>query len=295
MKTTLKIIFALMLAAWQTLPTLATGADKDLNALLWQISGKGLKKPSYLYGTLHAICPEQMVIPQVLRDKVGQTEQLTLELDMDDPNMMGQFMASAKLPKGQSLKALFSEAQYRLLAAYFAENFSVDLKYLDNMKPFILQTMILSKLTGCTPESYEQRLMDIAHSNKHEVIGLETVQQQMSAVDQLPDSMYADMLVRMVSDIPQAKTDYRRLVDLYLAQDLTGLESLMKQNYTPEQYLKFKEVFLSQRNKAWIPVIEQMANAKPTFFAVGAAHLPGEDGVIALLRKQGFKVTPVIK
>lgn len=295
MKTTLKLLLALLMAVGQTWPTMANGNDQTQNALLWQISGKGLKKPSYLYGTIHAICPEQLVISQLLRDKVGQTEQLTLELDMDDPNMMGQFMASAKLPEGQSLKALFSEGQYKLLAAYFADNFGVDLAYLDSMKPFILQTMILSKLTDCTPESYEQKLMDIAHGNQREVIGLETVQQQMHAVDQLPDTMYADMLVRMVNDIAQSKADYRKMVDLYLAQDLTGLDSLMKKSYKEEEYKKFEEVFLAQRNQAWIPVMEKMAKAKPTFFAVGAAHLSGQNGVIALLRKQGYKVTPVVK
>lgn len=295
MKTTLKLLLALLMAVGQTWPTMANGNDQTQNALLWQISGKGLKKPSYLYGTIHAICPEQLVISQLLKDKVGQTEQLTLELDMDDPNMMGQFMASAKLPEGQSLKALFSEGQYKLLAAYFADNFGVDLAYLDSMKPFILQTMILSKLTDCTPESYEQKLMDIAHGNQREVIGLETVQQQMHAVDQLPDTMYADMLVRMVNDIAQSKADYRKMVDLYLAQDLTGLDSLMKKSYKEEEYKKFEEVLLAQRNQAWIPVMEKMAKAKPTFFAVGAAHLSGQNGVIALLRKQGYKVTPVVK
>lgn len=295
MKTTLKLLLALLMAVGQTWPTMANGNYQTQNALLWQISGKGLKKPSYLYGTIHAICPEQLVISQLLKDKVGQTEQLTLELDMDDPNMMGQFMASAKLPEGQSLKALFSEGQYKLLAAYFADNFGVDLAYLDSMKPFILQTMILSKLTDCTPESYEQKLMDIAHGNQREVIGLETVQQQMHAVDQLPDTMYADMLVRMVNDIAQSKADYRKMVDLYLAQDLTGLDSLMKKSYKEEEYKKFEEVFLAQRNQAWIPVMEKMAKAKPTFFAVGAAHLSGQNGVIALLRKQGYKVTPVVK
>lgn len=295
MKTTLKLLLALLMAVGQTWPTMANGNYQTQNALLWQISGKGLKKPSYLYGTIHAICPEQLVISQLLKDKVGQTEQLTLELDMDDPNMMGQFMTSAKLPEGQSLKALFSEGQYKLLAAYFADNFGVDLAYLDSMKPFILQTMILSKLTDCTSESYEQKLMDIAHGNQREVIGLETVQQQMHAVDQLPDTMYADMLVRMVNDIAQSKADYRKMVDLYLAQDLTGLDSLMKKSYKEEEYKKFEEVFLAQRNQAWIPVMEKMAKAKPTFFAVGAAHLSGQNGVIALLRKQGYKVTPVVK
>ncbi|GAB3826839.1 TraB/GumN family protein [Pontibacter rugosus] len=278
----------------QSLPTLA-GGGKGENTLLWQISGKGLKNPSYLYGTIHAVCPDKLMITDLLKEKVKATEQLTLELDMDDPNMMAMMMQYAKLPEGQSLKAMFKEEEYKALADYFAANFGVDLKYLDNMKPFMLQTMILSKLTECTPESYEQKLMELAHAQQKEVLGIETMQEQMAAVDKLPNEMYADMLFRTVSDIPKAQADYKELVELHLAQDLKGLDDLMKRDYTEEDYKKFKEVFLVQRNKSWIPIMEGMAKQKSTFFAVGAAHLSGDNGVVTLLRKQGYKVTPVTK
>ncbi|GHA69309.1 TraB/GumN family protein [Pontibacter akesuensis] len=287
-------VLALALLLLQALPALA-GGGKDINALLWQISGKGLKSPSYLYGTIHAVCPDKLVLSDLLQEKVKQTEQLTLELDMDDPNMMGEMMQYAKLPEGQSLQALFEAEEYKVLSDYFTANYGIDIKLLDGMKPFMLQTMVMAKLTECTPESYEQRLMEIAHSQKKEVVGIETVQQQMAAVDKLPNDMYADMLVRMVQDIPQAKADYDKLVELYLAQDLQGLENLMKRDYSEEDYKKFNEVFLVQRNKSWIPIMERMAKQKATFFAVGAGHLSGENGVVALLRKQGYKVTPVTK
>ncbi|CAM3570098.1 TraB/GumN family protein [Pontibacter korlensis] len=288
------IMLALLLVLAQALPALA-GNSQDENALLWQISGKELKKPSYLYGTIHAICPEKLILTEALQAKVNQTEQLTLELDMDDPGMMAQIMQYATLPEGQSLKAMFEDEEYKALSDYFTSSYGIDLTLLDNMKPFMLQSMIMAKLTDCTPESYEQKLMEMAHAQQKEVIGIESVQEQMAAVDKLPNELYADMLVRTVSDIAQSKADYQEMVNLYLAQDLKGLQEFMKRDYSEEDYRIFDEAFLTQRNKAWIPVMVQMAKAKPTFFAVGAAHLPGENGVIALLRKQGYKVTPVLK
>lgn len=293
MKRKLYLLLALVMLLAQ-LPAQA-GGPKDENALLWKISGKGLKKPSYLYGTIHAVCPDKMVLSEALQKSVSQTEQLSLELDMDDPNMMAQVMQYATLPEGQSLKAMFEEEEYKALSELFASSYGVDLKFLDNMKPFMLYTMLIPVMTECTPESYEQKLMELAVSQQKEVIGIETVQEQMAAVDKLPNEMYADMLVRTASDLPQSKADYREMVALYFAQDLQGLQKLMQRDYSEEDYKKFNEVFLVQRNRNWIPVIEQTAKSKPTLFAVGAAHLAGENGVIELLRQQGYKVTPVTK
>ncbi|MCX2738415.1 TraB/GumN family protein [Pontibacter anaerobius] len=294
MNRKLHLLLALLFMLAQLQPALA-GGEKDENVLLWKISGKGLKKPSYLYGTIHAVCPDKMVISKALQETITQTEQLSLELDMDDPNMMAQVMQYATLPEGQSLREMFEEEEYKTLAELFAKSYGMELKYLDNMKPFMIQTMLLPVLTECTPESYEQKLMELAHSQQKEVIGIETVQEQMAAVDKLPNDMYVDMLVRTVSDTSRSKAEYREMVELYLAQDLKGLQELMRRDYSEEYYKAFNEVFLVQRNKNWIPVMEQMAKAKPTFFAVGAAHLAGKDGVITLLRKQGYKVTPVTK
>ncbi|WP_276497688.1 TraB/GumN family protein [Pontibacter litorisediminis] len=294
MKRKLNLLLALLLVLTQ-LPPAWAGPGKDENALLWKITGKGLKKPSYLYGTIHAICPDKMAISEALRASVSQTEQLSLELDMDDPEMTAQIMQLVKLPAGQSLKAMFNEEQYKALADLFSTSYGMDIQHLDNMKPFMLYTMLIPVMTECTPESYEQKLMELAHSQQKEVVGIESVQQQMEAVDKLPNEIYADMLVRTATDLPQSKADYQEMVTLYLAQDLKGLQELMKRDYSEENYNKFSEVFLVQRNKNWIPVMERMAREKPTLFAVGAAHLAGENGVLALLRKQGYKVTPVHK
>lgn len=292
MNRTQRILTSLALVLLQVLPAFAGGGAGE-KALLWQISGKGIKQPSYLYGTIHAVCPDQMVISETLQAKLKQTAQLTLELDMDDPEMMPLIMEHARLPEGESLKAMFKEGEYRLLSEYFEANYGMDLAYLDNMKPFMLQTMLLTALTDCTPESYEQKLMELAHSQQKEVTGIETVQEQMGAIDKLPNSVYAHMLANTVKDIPQSRADYQEMVKLYQAQDLEGLQELMQRDYTAEDYKKFNEVFLVQRNNTWLPRILEIAKEKPTFFAVGAGHLTGESGLIALLRRQGYQVIPV--
>lgn len=293
MKTKQNLLLALLLVLLQALPALAGNGEK---ALLWQVSGKGLKQPSYIYGTIHMLCPDKMHIPAALQERVKNTERLALELDMDDPNMTSKMMQQLQLPAGQSLKALFaSEAEYTAVSDYFRSAFGVELQQLDQMKPFMLQTMLSMHMAGCQPESYEQKLTDLAVAQQKEVIGLETVEEQMAALDKLPGSFFVNSLVRSVNDVPQAKAEYTELVKLYLAQDLDGMVALSEKTMTKEELEQFYQVLLTQRNKNWVPQIELLAKEKPTLFAVGAMHLPGKEGVLELLRKQGYKVTPVLK
>lgn len=294
MNKRLHLLLALLLVLTQLMPALANGG-KEENALLWKITGKGLQKPSYLYGTIHAVCPDKMVISETLQKALGQTEQLSLELDMDDPDMMSQFMMLSTLPEGQSLKAMFTKEEYEAVGALFKSTYGADLQFVDNLKPFVLYSMLIPVLTECTPESYEQKLMNLAHSQQKEVLGIESVQEQMAVVDELPNKFYVDMVTRTATNLAKSRAEYSEMVDLYFAQDLKGLQELMQRDYSKEEYRRFNEAFLVKRNRNWIPVMERMAKDKPTFFAVGAAHLSGEEGVVALLRKQGYKVEPVQK
>jgi uncharacterized protein YbaP (TraB family) len=97
------------------------------------------------------------------------------------------------------------------------------------------------------------------------------------------------MLMESLDSIEENKQQFQQLVSLYKQQDLEGLQKTMK--FSPEME-KFSGLNV-ERNKSWIPVMEQQAKAKSTFFAVGAGHLGGSGGVIELLRQAGYTVKPV--
>ena len=90
----------------------------------------------------------------------------------------------------------------------------------------------------------------------------------------------------------ESKNEFLKLVSLYDNEDIEGLLKLMTES--DDMTGKFAEELLDRRNQNWIPVIEQMAKEKATFFGVGAMHLPGDKGVIKLLRTAGFNVEPVL-
>lgn len=95
----------------------AQGLD---NALLWKISGNGIKKPSYLYGTIHAICDPSL--NKNVMDAMKNTQQLYLEIDIDDPNMEKQMLAGMYMKDGVTMSSLVNEEDYKIVYEFLKEN-----------------------------------------------------------------------------------------------------------------------------------------------------------------------------
>ena len=262
------------------------------SSLLWKIEGKNLTQPSYLYGTIHLICPSDFVLTDTLKGCLKQTEQLTLEIDMDDPGMMMAMMKSMAMREGKQLKDLLAAKDYDRLNAYFKDSVGMNIAPFERAKPFMLMSVLLNRVLTCQPQSYEMSLMGLAKKQKSEVVGLETVEEQMAVFDSIPYTDQAKMLVTLMDSLPQARKEFGKMVEVYKKQDLAGLYNMtLESSFEMENQ---QAVLLTDRNKRWIPIIGKQVAEKPTFVAVGAAHLGGEEGVIALLRKEGFSVVPVL-
>lgn len=272
--------------------TQAQDSPKE-NSLLWEISGKGLTKPSYLFGTIHLICPADFSLSDSLKTAVSKTGQLALEIDMDDPGLMAAMTQTMFMKGGKSLKDLIPESDYTHLNQFYKDSLKMDLASFGRAKPFMMMGPLFARILGCEPQSYEMSLMGLAGKQKMEIIGLETIEDQMAIFDTIPYDKQAKMLISMIDKLPETKTEFKALVDLYKEQNLQKLyEQTMQSEFGMDGQ---DEVMLFQRNLKWISRIDKIVHEKPTFIAVGAAHLGGEKGVIALLRKNGFKVRPIYK
>lgn len=261
------------------------------NSLLWEISGRGLAKPSYLFGTIHLICPTDFSLSDSLKSTISRTKQVALEMDMDDPGMMAGMMKTMNMTAGNELKKLVTAQEYERLNHFFQDSVHVGLAMFERAKPFVLMGPLFNTLLDCQPQSYEMALVELAGKQKSEVIGIETLEEQMAIFDTIPYKDQMKMLLSLVDSLPAARKEFKSLVALYKAQNINELYQMtMKSEFGMEGN---EEVMLFARNQKWIPRIRRIASAKPTFFAVGAAHLGGEKGVIALLRKEGFRVRAV--
>ncbi len=260
-------------------------------SLLWQISGKGIKKPSYLFGTIHVMCPADLKMSEVMKAKIKASKQLYLELKMDDEAMLmkgSQMMINTDTAK--TLEKLLGKKKFDTVVNFLKKDYPMAPMMANMMKPFGMMSMSYKSLMKCEPVSWEMEIMKVAKENKEPVFGLELLEDQMMAIDKMPLEEQADALYKMVMNSDSSALVFNQLLTAYKNQDLNALNNLMKED---KSLGKYEEDLLLARNRNWIPVIEKQVKLKPTFIAVGAGHLGGVGGVIDLLRKKGYKVTVV--
>lgn len=280
----------IFIAAFTLLSALVS-AQKLENALLWKISGNGLTQPSYLFGTMHMTC--DATLDANVKKALDETTQMYLELDMDDPGMQAEMMAGMMMKDGVTMSSLVNEADLKIVDAFLQNNIGFPVKMVDNLKPFMITSMLLPKMLDCPMQTVEGELMKISTEQQEEVYGLETFAEQLAVFDAIPYKDQMDELVKTAKDgMDKDKAELKKMMDLYHQQKITELLELMDKSEN-NMYSQHNDVLLVKRNKNWIPKIENIAKQAPTFFGVGAAHLAGKDGVILLLRQKGYKVEAV--
>ncbi len=259
--------------------------------LLWKITSPKVAKPSYLYGTIHITCDASLAGPT--KKALSETEKLFLELDMDDPGLQMTMMQHMHMTGGKTLKSLLSEEDFKLLDDYMKRNLGMSAVLVNTVKPFMISAMFYPKMIECPMQSVEQELMKLSAQSQKEILGLETVNDQLAIFDAIPYEVQIEELIKSVkNDFVNDKAESAKLYETYATQDVELMYKLAieSQNKITSEY---DDVLLDKRNKSWIPVIETQLQKQPSFFAVGAAHLGGPNGVINLLRKAGYKVEVV--
>jgi uncharacterized protein len=269
-------------------------AQKNSNGLLYKISGKNLKKPSYLFGTIHIICPDDMFSTDKLSTYFNQTDGLILELDMDDTEVMKKMVTALNMPEGKSLKELLTPEKYAKVDEMFKTTLGVPVDVLKAFSPTGLSVIISTspKSIGCqTPASYEGKFLEMAAKAKKDVNGLETVEVQIAALAKTPIEKQAEDLYKLSTNPQKAFDGFKELIFSYKLQDSEKLFDTMTKLSAedPEALANL----LDERNADWIPKIETAIAEKSRFIAVGGGHLGGKNGIVKLLRKQGYKVTAI--
>ena len=260
------------------------------NSLLWKISGKSLKEPSYIFGTFHLMCKDQFTISDTLKASLLKTTQFYGELDMDDPTMQQQMMQLIAMPN-RSLESYMTAEKFKICDSVFKTITGMSLKSLNQFKPFMSLSFLTIKTVPCSNfVQPETELMNLAKANKKDILGLETVAEQLSAIDMEPIDSQVVALQKMVLNFDSTKATMKEMMDMYQKNDSELLFQYIQKQGTDGLSEK---ALLVDRNKKWAPKMKTIMQEKSSFFAVGAGHLGGKTGVIALLRNLGFRVEPI--
>lgn len=265
-------------------------------SLLWEISGAGLAVPSYLYGTIHLIGEDDFFLTDATQEALQASKQVAFEIDLEDMmnfSSMMPLMMKAFMRGDTTLADLLAPEEYREIKQHF-ESMGLPFMFLNRLKPMFLSSLD-PQGGGQGSEgfvSYEMELMGLAQQLRKPIEGLETAAYQMSMFDSIPYQVQARMLLESIRSGGGEDTDgqFDQMVTLYKNQDIAGMQTMMEAG---DELSGYEDLLLGNRNRNWIPVMGKMMTQNATFFAVGAGHLGGEQGVIALLRKAGYTLKPL--
>ncbi|MFD2203143.1 TraB/GumN family protein [Shivajiella indica] len=264
--------------------------EREEKSLLWKISGNGLEQESYLFGTIHLICQDQFKMDDRILNALNESKKIALEIDMSDQNMMMEMQRLSVNEDFKNIKDEFGPEQAQKVEEFLVDKYGVGLDQLGILKPFVLSTMILTKMMPCEEISgYEMFFMQKAQEAKIPMVGLESIAYQVGIFDQIPLKTQLNDIGELVTN-KESIIEFESLVDAYLKEDLDLLYELITKN---EMFQNYGDILLIERNRNWIPIIENLIKEESTFIAVGSGHLGSETGVIQLLRDAGYEVAPI--
>jgi len=286
MKKTMILAIAFVLLICCTL----SAQTKTNNSLLWEISGNGLQEPSYLFGTFHIMCEKDFEIKPKVSHALDNAKTLFLELNFSDQN---ELMAMQKMV--QTDKKLSDQLNKDQLArlSQALSSYNLTFEQVDNFSIQALYSLITQKAITCPPTSLkllDVEIMKLALAEGKSVKGLETVEEQLHL---LGNAYNLDETIDQLAKGDEYASLFEEMIHLYKEENLPELDKLLKDpnfmNDNQEQWL------LTKRNINWAEKMPIQMAKESTFFAVGAGHLSGKNGVIQLLENKGYKLRPVLK
>lgn len=270
-----------------TMCSFLANAQKE-NSLLWEISGNGLEKPSYVFGTIHMICAEDYIMTEKIENTLKNVDAYYAEINFGDANTITTMQKSmlSEIPLSKRLEP----AKYEELKKLLKEVVALDIAQFENLSDAAIVSMITFKSFPCTDfKMYEMEFLQAATTQQKKLGGLETIEEQLKIMN---NSLGTDVALKMLHEIKKVGfEDTKTMVNLYKKQNIHGLYDFMKKSsyMTDEVYNEM----LTKRNHNWINNMPDLMKNESIFFAVGAAHLSGNDGVLKLLKERGYKVTPL--
>lgn len=261
-------------------------------SLLWKVTGKDIASPSYLYGTFHIQDDRVFSFDSTVWKAYNSCEAFAGELLFDDIDMKA-VRQSMMLPKGQTISDMLSKEDFAILDSICKAKLGASAIFLNTMKPFFLVTSIQQMdFNHDQEEALDMFFQKQAQQQGKSCYGLEKYIDQINALDAIPLKEQVTMMVQFLHDTSEVAADENdKLIQTYLAFELDSLVEMTQDTSLPPQ---FGKILVDKRNVTMAKGFQKIAKKERLFCAVGAAHLGGKKGIIALLRKKGYTVEPVL-
>jgi hypothetical protein len=262
---------------------------------VWKVS-KG-EQFLYIGGTCHVLRPTDYPLPKEFDSAYAASDTLVFEIDpaaAQDPAFAMQLLANASYTDGRNLKSVLSAETYQALAAQCLKS-GLPIEMLDNIKPGMVMMMLmmqeLSK-AGVSQEGVDMHYYALGLKDNKPVQSLETPEFQINLITTMGDGMEDELVRYGLEDLAHMKELFDQLIGAWRAGDLAEIEALFISDM--QDYPELYAAMLADRNRSWIPQIEAfLKSPEVEFVLVGVAHAPSEDGILQLLKEQGYSIESV--
>jgi len=261
------------------------------NSMIWKISGKDLEKPSYLFGTVHILDSSLFFLHETVIDKLHKVEALVFEINTNEEGYEQEAM-SYSFMQDDSLTNILSASEYAYVDSFLMAEFKIPLKAVNKMKPFYIPSLINALSMPEKTRSYEAELQKIAIEEGIPISGITTMKEESKVLNTMSMRVQKHSLFEGIKEHIKDYPNRDKVISLYRKNNLNGLYKQMRSNSSPLDD-QIYDIMFPRRHDVWLPNMMELMKEKSCFFAVGAGHLPGEEGLITRLRNEGYKVKPV--
>lgn len=287
-----------MLRRWLVITVAAiVAAGACHGQMLWRVTARS-GEVSYIFGTHHLDGPG--ALSERGMDALDSAATVVCEIDLREtasPRYAAMISEIAAAPADSTLTALLTQAQLdsmgTLLDSLQPGTGSSAVNLFGGMRPRMMSIYITQLLcrgvTGNGEQGVDSFIQSYAAGRGTPVRALETAEEQLRLIYSDSYAAEATELMELVRDPAEARTELERLTALYRTGNLDGIAEMMAEDTGETDDM----AQTARRNRAWIPAISEAIDCGSAFIAVGAAHLAGDDGVPALLRREGYVVEPV--
>ncbi len=259
------------------------------NSLLWKINGEQLPHPSYLFGTMHVRDKRAFKQLDTLYEVIGACEGYAAEFHLEEG--FGEMEAKAmQLPAGQRLSNLIPPKKFNRYRQVLLKSTGLDIANFDLALPFVVLNLATEQLLSQDmPDPLDQHLWSFAKAAGKSLHGIETFNEQLEVLAQIPLETQVKMLGGICTNISRFRQYLRRLAGHYEASELQQLYKMVKRNTKD-----MRQLMLYRRNEVMADRVAALVRQQSAVVSIGAAHLGGGKGVLRLLKKQGFEISPVL-
>lgn len=266
------------------------GFSQEKKSLLWEISGNGLKKPSYLFGTMHVKDEKVFNFSDEFNTAFDNADAIALELDLSKVDKSG-LLSMMLLSGDTTLSTLYTEKELKKIDKFVQSKLGSSIEVYGKFKPFFIVTLISqAQFKQDKTEALDEYIMKTAQKSGKEIIGLETVEEQTGALASMTIEDQKKSLLDAAKHPNKDSKQMEKLTAAYIDADFEKLEKMQNQWEVDDE---FKDELLKNRNLKMMERLLPHLSKKSVFTAVGALHLIGKDGLIELLRAKGYTLKPM--